>query len=73
MGEAANLVLPLQTSSLDSAHDQNVRNAFRSGSVVAPAEWIVPIRQLSQASKDAVLDAALDIVQATAREGECYL
>lgn len=72
-------MLPPRTSSLDSAHDQNVGTTRPGGpdffgvGVVVLAESIVPTRQPSQTCKDAVLDAAVIIVQATVREGESYL
>ena len=59
-GEGCNLVLPLQTPSLDSAPRSGTTPSdpgLGSGSVVAPAESILRLDS-SQASKDAVLDAA---------------
>jgi len=44
-----------------------------SRGAVAPAESMASARQPSQASKDALLDAAVRIVQATVHEGESYL
>ena len=72
MGEAAILCF----HSRPSAHDQNVPQAFRSGlrasSVVALLSRFFRLDS-SQDSKDAVLDAALDILQGTVGEGEPYL
>ena len=56
-GGSCNLVLPLQTSSLDSAHDQNVPQVAHAGSDCSDSTTF-------PGSKDAVLDAAGDIVQA---------